>query len=149
MVKINREIKFLIILGIIIIVDAIFSTTLIFNEIIRTILSILDLNIKSLGIYTSLYASIAVLLSSNLDRKKKLLYSICLSILYIVIFTFITVYRIIYQSPSYSLYPTIIIFITMAFPILLWLLTNGKDKEQNGQKIDDSKSKKRKNSGLI
>ena len=142
MVKIDRTFKFLVILGIIIFIDAIFNTTLIFNETIQTILSIFNLKIKNIGIYTSLYASIAVLLSSSLDRKKKLLCSIGLFILYIVIFTFITAYRIIYPSPSYSLYPTIIIFITTTFPILLWFLTGDKNKEQNGQKRNDSKKRK-------
>lgn len=118
--KDNRTIKFLIIIGAIVLIDSIINITSMFNRSIETlVLNIFGIRINNLSIYTSLYASIAILLSSNLKTIKKLEYSIGFIIAYILIFTFVTAYGILY--PSYSLYLTLTIFITMSFPILLWL----------------------------
>lgn len=83
--------------------------------------------IKNLNIYTSLYASIAVLLSSDLKITKKLKYSIGITIIYISIFTLVIVYEILY--PHYALYLTLIVFITMMFPILLWMILTNINKK--------------------
>lgn len=137
-IKTSRTFKFLIIIGIIILIDALINMTSIFNRSIEIlVLKIFGFKINNLNIYTSLYASIAILLSSNLEIIKKLKYSVGLSITYIIIFTFITGYRILY--PNYSLFLTLIVFITMTLPILLWLLTN----EQNCEQKDIKKYGKR------
>lgn len=128
MAKINRPskriIKFLIIIGIIVLADTILDITHVFNKSIQAMVAII-FNLKidgDLQMYTSLYASIAVLWSSGLEIIKKLEYSISLVIIYAWIFTFVTAHTIIY--PSHSLYSTTIVFITMAFPILLWILSS-------------------------
>lgn len=131
MVKSNRTIewtiKFIIIIGIIVLIDAIIDITSIFNKLIQVlILKVFNLKIENINIYTSLYASIAVLLSSNLKIIKKLEYSIVTIIVYVLIFTFVTVYGISYVS--YSLYLTLIVFITMTFPILLWMVLDKINK---------------------
>lgn len=140
MAKINRSskriIKFLIIIGIIVLADTILDITHVFNKSIQAMVVII-FNLKidgDLQMYTSLYASIAVLWSSGLEIIKKLEYSISLVIIYAWIFTFVTAHTIIY--PSHSLYSTTIVFITMAFPILLWILSSDgimliKDNTEN------------------
>lgn len=103
--------------------------TLIFNELVQiSIFNIFGLKIDNMSMYTSIYASIAVLLSANLAIIKKLEYSIGLFIIYVGIFTFVMAYGVKY--PHYSLYLTLIVFITMTFPILLWIM------------LDDKRSKK-------
>lgn len=82
----------------------------------------------SSGMYTSMYASIAVLISSNLVAMKKLKYSVLLFMAYVGIFTFVMAYRVIY--PYYSLYMTLIVFMTMTVPILLWVMIKDVDNEQ-------------------
>lgn len=145
MAKINRTIKFFISIGIIIYIDTVIDITSFFNMLIQVIVFIiLGLKIENIGIYTSLYASIAVLLSSNITIIEKLEYSIGLFILYIAIFTFITVYDILH--PSYSLYLTLIVFITMTFPILLWIILDNKYIDKRSLDIDkrSDKTKRRK-----
>ena len=101
------------------------NVTSIFNKLIQvSILEIFDLKMNDINIYTSIYASIAVLLSSNITIAKKLEYSIELIIVYIGIFTFIMAYTIKY--PYSSLYLTLIVFVTMTFPILLWVMLDDK-----------------------
>jgi hypothetical protein len=87
--------------------------------------------------YTSIYASIAVLISSNLTIIKKLEYSIGLLVLYVIIFTFVTGYGV--QYPHYSLYLTLVVFITMTFPILLWVMLEDIENMHNE---NDKKPKK-------
>ena len=125
MVKINRTIRFLIIIGVIICIDAAMNMTSIFNKLIQvSILEIFGLKMNDINMYTSIYASIAILLSSNITIVKKLEYSIELIIAYIGIFTFIMACNIIY--PYSSLYLTLIVFVTMTFPILLWVMLDDK-----------------------
>lgn len=128
-----RTVKFLIIIGAIIYVDSIIDITSFFNKLIRIMVYIIfDIKIDNVGIYTSLYVSIAILLSSNLGIIKKLEYSIGLFIIYVGIFTSIIAYRIIYPFPYYSflnLILTLIIFITMTFPILLWIMLEEKSQK--------------------
>ena len=127
MAKINRTTKFLIVIGLIVFIDTIIDTTSIFNKSVQMmILAIFGLKTDdNFQIYTSLYASIAVLWSSSLGIIKKFEYSISLIIVYAWIFTFITAYRMIYPFniyPNLNLILTLIAFITMTFPILLWIL---------------------------
>ena len=119
-------------MGIIIFIDATIDITSMFNKLIQiSILKIFDLKIDNINIYTSVYASIAILLSSDINIIKKLEYLIGLSIIYITIFTFVMTYGILY--PSYSLYLTLIVFITMTFPILLWIMLDaGQHKRITG-----------------
>ena len=138
MAKINRTIKFLISIGIIIYVDTIIDITLFFNKLIQAIIYIVfNLRTDNIDIYTSLYASIAVLLSSNITITKKFEYSIWTFLVYVTIFTFITAYRIMYPFPYYAflnLMLTLIVFITMTFPILLWIILDEK-RTENSKKI--------------
>lgn len=132
MVKVDRTLRFLIIIGILILIDASVDLTTLFNKLLQMIiLDIFDLKIKNgAEIYTSLYASIAIVLSSSVAVIKKIGYSAGLLAMYIFIFTFITAYRFMY--PSYSLYLTLLVFITMTFPILLWiLLIKNKEPEKS------------------
>jgi len=118
-------IRFRNIVGMIICIDAVMNITSVFNKLIQvSILEIFGLKMHDIDMYTSIYASIAVLLSSNIKVVKKLEYSIGLIIAYIGIFTFIMACNIIY--PYSSLYLTLIVFITMAFPILLWIMLDDK-----------------------
>lgn len=129
---INRTIKFLITIGIIIYIDSAIDMTSTINIIIREMASnIFNIEIKNVNMYMSLYAAIAVLLSSNVDFGKKLWYSIGLVITYIVIFTFLAGYRTIYTYSFLSLITTLIAFITMTFPILLWIMLDDKKLEDN------------------
>lgn len=97
------------------------NMTAIFNTFIQILVSnIIGYDIPSLNIYTSLYASIAILLASNTSIINKLTYSIILIITYITIFTFITASRMMYLH--YSLGLTLVVFITMSFPIILWII---------------------------
>lgn len=145
MAKINRTIKFLIIIGIIVFIDTIIDMTYIFNKSVQTmILMIFGLKTDDNQTYTSLYASIAVLMSSRLDIIKKFDYSASLIILYAWIFTFINAYRIIYPFPYYpflNLILTLIAFITMTFPILLWIMLDGEISE-NSKKVERRKQNK-------
>ena len=130
MAEINRTIKFLVVIGIIIFVDTIVDMTSVFNKSIQAMVFILfglktDDNFQT---YTSLYASIAVLWSSSINIIKKFEFSISLIIIYAWIFTFVMAHRIIYPFeiyPYYALFLTLIVFITMTFPILLWILLDG------------------------
>jgi len=127
MAKINRTIKFLIVIGIIVFIDTTVNMTSIFNKSVQMmILMIFGLKTSDyFQTYTSIYASIAVLWSSSLGIIKKSEYSISLIIVYAWIFTFITAYRMIYPFniyPYLNLVLTLIAFITMTFPILLWIL---------------------------
>ena len=130
MAKTNRTIRFLIAIGIIVLIVAIVDITSVFNELVKiSILKIFGLKIDNIGMYTSIYASIAVLISSNLAIIKKLEYSIGLFITYVGIFTFVMAYGMIY--PYYSLCLTLIVFTTMTFPILLWVMTEDVTKRHN------------------
>jgi hypothetical protein len=136
-VKANRTIRFLIAIGIIVCIDAIVDVTSIFNGLVQiSILKIFGLKIDDMSMYTSIYASIAVLISSNLAIIKKLEYVIGLLIIYVGIFTFVTGYGV--QYPHYSLYLTLIVFITMTFPILLWVILEDIENMHN---INDKKLK--------
>lgn len=124
--KTNRTIRFIISIGAIVCVDAIVDITSIFNGFVQmSTLKIFGLKIDNVGMYTSIYASIAVLISSNLVIIEKLKYSIGLFITYVGIFTFVIAYEAIF--PYYSLYLTLVVFVTMAIPILLWIMLDGMD----------------------
>lgn len=125
MVTTNRTIKFLIFIGMIIFIDVMLDITSIFNKLVQiSILKIFGMKIDGLNIYTSIYASIAILLSSNMPITKKLEYSIGLFVIYVTIFVFIVALEI--KCSSCSLYSTLTVFITMTFPILLWIMTYDK-----------------------
>lgn len=129
MAKTNRTIRFLITIGAIVCIDAIIDMTSIFNGLVQlSILKIFGLKINGIGMYTSIYASVAILLSSNLAIIKKLKYSIGLFTIYVGIFTFVTGYGVKY--PHYSLYLTLIVFMTMTFPILLWIVLDDKQSKK-------------------
>lgn len=129
MAKTNRTIRFLAIIGVIVVIDATMGVTRFFNGLVQlSILKIFGLKMDSSGMYTSMYASIAVLISSNLVAMKKLKYSVLLFMAYVGIFTFVMAYRVIY--PYYSLYMTLIVFMTMTVPILLWVMIKDVDNEQ-------------------
>lgn len=129
---VNRTIKFLIIIGIIIYIDFVTGMTSNINVLVRALASnIFSIKIENIGMYMSLYAAIAVLLSSNVDTGKKLWYSIGLIIIYIVTFTFLAGFRMIYTYSFLSLITTLIAFITMTFPILLWIILD----DERDQKI--------------
>lgn len=133
---VNRTIKFLIIIGIIIYIDFVTGMTSNINALIRALASnIFGIKIENIGMYMSLYAAIAVLLSSNADTGKKLWYSIGLIITYIVIFTFLAGFRMIYTYSFLSLITTLIAFITMTFPILLWIILDDERPENNKKVI--------------
>jgi hypothetical protein len=140
-VKANRTIRFLIAIGIIVCIDVIVDMTSTFNGLIQiSILKIFGLKINNISIYTSIYASLAVLISSNLTIIKKLEYSIGLLVLYVSIFTFVTGYGV--QYPYYSLYLTLIVFMTMTFPMLLWVMTEDIENTHNvNNKNNDKKPK--------
>lgn len=113
---INKTIRFLIIVGIIVFIDNELSISK--RSIEMMISNILNLENVHSGIglyYTSIHASIAVILSSNLNVIRKIIYSTGLFFLYIMIFTFIVIY--IFRYGEYLLY---LWFITMSIPILLW-----------------------------
>lgn len=126
---INRTIKFLIIVGMMIYIDNAIDMTSNINKFIQAVVyNIFGLRTENIDMYMSLYAAIAVLLSSNADLGKKLWYSMGLIIAYITIFIFLIVGRITYPYYSYptlNLALTLIAFITMAFPILIWVLLEG------------------------
>lgn len=132
---INRTIKFLIIVGTIVYIDSTIELTSNINKFIQGVVSIIfGLKAENTDIYTSLYAAIAVLLSSKADLDKKLWYFIGLIIGYIVIFIFLIVGRMTYPFYSYpilNLIMTLIVFITMTFPILLWIMLNDEISEDN------------------
>lgn len=136
---INRTIKFLIIIGTIVYIDNAIDMTSNINKFIQGVVSIIfGLRSENIDIYTSLYAAIAVLLSSKADLDKKLWYSIGLIIGYIIIFIFLIVGRITYPFYSYpilNLIMTLIVFITMTFPILLWIMLNDEISEDNKKVI--------------
>lgn len=115
MAKINTIIKFLIITGIIIIIDEkIYLNSILIDVIISKVFHIQ--NIHNVNIrYTSMYVSIAIVLSSDLNIQKKIIYSIGLLLLYTTIFAFVTIY--IFKYGDYMLY---LWFMTMTIPILLW-----------------------------
>lgn len=141
MAEANRTIRFLIAIGIIVCIDAIADITSIFNGLVQiSILKIFGLKIDDIGMYTSIYASIAVLISSNLVIIKKLEYVVGLLIIYVGIFTFVTGYGV--QYPHYSLYLTLIVFLTMTFPILLWVMLEDIENIHNvNDRNNDKKSK--------
>lgn len=132
---INRTIKFIIIVGIIVYIDNTIELTYNINRFIQGVVSIVfGLRVENIDIYMSLYAAIAVLLSSRADLDKKLCYSVGLIIGYIVIFIFLTVGRITYPFYSYpilNLIMTLIVFITMTFPILLWIMLDNERLEND------------------
>ena len=129
MVKVNRTVKFLVIMGIIIFIDTVIDMTSFFNKLMQiTVYNIFSLKIDNIGIYTSLYASIAVLLSSDITIIEKLGYSIGLLIIYIIMFTFIAAYDIL--CSSCSLYLTLIVFITITFPMLLWIVLDSEGNKK-------------------
>lgn len=137
MAEANRTIRFLVAIGIIVCIDVIVDVTSIFNGLVQiSILEIFGLKIDGMGMYTSIYASIAVLISSNLAIIKKLEYVIGLLIIYVGIFTFVTGYGV--QYPHYSLYLTLIVFLTMTFPMLLWVMI---EDVENIHDINDKKPK--------
>lgn len=129
MVKINRTIRFLITIGAIVCIDAIIDITSIFNGLVQlSVLKIFGMKIDDINMYTSMYASIAILSSSNMSIIKKLEYSIGLFIIYVGIFTFIMACGVKYHR--YSLYLTLIVFITMTFPMLLWIMLDDKQSKK-------------------
>lgn len=141
---VGRTIKFLIIAGIIVYIDTIIDMTSNINKFIQVVISnIFSLKIENTDMYMSLYAAIAVLLSSNIDIGKKLWYSIGLIVAYFTIFIFLIVGKITYPYYSYptlNLILTLIAFITMTFPILLWIMlddeSNGNDeRSENNKKV--------------
>ncbi len=151
-VKTNRTIRFLISIGAIVCIDTIVDMTSIFNGLVQIfILKIFGLKIDNMGMYTSMYASIAVLISSNLTIIKKLEYSIGLFITYVGIFVFVTGCEI--QYPRHSLYMTLIVFVTMSFPMLLWVLLDDMDDKRPNKvdmkKMDTKKTERYKESGTI
>ena len=73
--SVNRTLKFLIIIGIIIYIDSVVGMTSTINMLIIIISSnIFGLKVENTDMYMSLYAAIAVLLSSNIDIGKKVCY---------------------------------------------------------------------------
>lgn len=139
MAKANRTIRFLVAIGVIIYIDIIVDITSIFNGLVQiAILKIFGLKVDNTGMYTSIYASVAVLTSSNLAIAKKLECSIGLFITYVGIFTFVIAYGVKY--PHYSLCLTLIVFVTMTFPMLLWVMT-GDVYDKQPKKITGDKKK--------
>ena len=142
MVAANRTFKFLIFIGIIIFIDIIVDITSIFNKLVQiSILKIFGMKIDDLNIYTSIYASIAILLSSNLPIIKKLEYSIGLFVIYVIIFVFIVACEI--KCSSCSLYLTLIVFITMTFPILLWIVLDNKQPKMEKGRLEKEDGKRK------
>lgn len=138
---VGRTIKFLIIAGVIIYIDTIIDMTSNTNKFIQVVIyNIFGLRAGNIDIYMSLYAAIAALLSSNTDIGKKLWYSIGLIVAYFAIFIFLIVGKITYPYYSYptlNLILTLIAFITMTFPILLWIMLD--DSNKNDERSENNK----------
>lgn len=116
MAKINTMIKFLIVLGIIIFIDN--ELYISKKSVEMIILNIFQSKFGHRGVelyYTSIYASIAIVLSSDLGILKKIIYSIGLFLSYVLIFAFIITYIFRYGENLLYLW-----FMTMLIPILLW-----------------------------
>ncbi len=120
MVKINRVIinkivTFLILVGIIILID---EKENISNELVKITVSKI-FNIKFLhGIgldYTPIHASLALILMSEMNIIRKIVFSLGLLVIYVTIAAFMTVQMFRYNTLSLYIW-----LMTMSIPILIW-----------------------------